>query len=66
MRRINLLACLELDFANGKDMPGAFIEQLDDLRVELVNCLAMFGKAHVRAECRIKREESIRSWGFIH
>jgi hypothetical protein len=37
---------------------GAFVEQLNDLGVELVNRLTMFGKAHVTAECRITREES--------
>ena len=44
--RINLLASLEFDLTDGQDMPRALIEQFDDLRVEPVNGLAMFGNAH--------------------
>jgi hypothetical protein len=36
----------------------AFVEQPDDVRVELVNRLAMFGNVHGNAECRIMKEES--------
>jgi hypothetical protein len=38
----------------------ALVEQPDDVRVQLVNRLAMFGNVHGNAECRIKREESNR------
>ena len=58
MRRINLLARREFDVADGEDVARALVEQPDDVRVQLVNRLAMFGNVHGRAECRIKREES--------
>src|ERR1700744_5599782 len=43
VRGVNLLARRHLDFADGKDVLRALIEQLDDLGVELVNRLTMFG-----------------------
>jgi hypothetical protein len=36
----------------------AFVEQPDNVRVQLVNRLAMFGNVQAKAECRIKQEES--------
>jgi len=58
MRRVNFLAGLQLDAADGKDMLRAFVEQPDNVRVQLVNRLAMFGNVHGKAECRIMKEES--------
>ena len=46
MRRVDFLAGLELDFADGQHVPRAFIEQPDDLRVQLVNRLAMLRDVH--------------------
>ena len=46
VRRVDFLAGLELDLADLQDMPGALVQQLDDLRVEFVNGLAMFGNVH--------------------
>jgi len=43
MRRVNFLAGFELNFTNPQDEFGALVEQLDDVRVELVNGFAMFG-----------------------
>jgi len=37
---------------------SALIQQLDNAGVQLVNRLAMFGKAHAGAECRIARKEA--------
>ena len=50
VRRINSLARRQLDFADGEDVARARVEQPDDLRVQLVNRLAMFGKAHAGEE----------------
>ena len=58
MRRVNLLARRELDVADGEDVARAFVEQPDDVRVQLVNRLAMSGNVQANEECRIKREES--------
>ncbi len=44
VRRINFLAGLELDFTDGEHVIGAFVEQPDDLRVQFINRLPMFGK----------------------
>ena len=46
VRRINFLARLELEFADGEHVPRALIEQPDDLRVQPVDGLAMLGNAH--------------------
>jgi hypothetical protein len=46
MRRVNFLAGFELDFTDGQHVPGAVVKQPDNVRVQLVNCLTMFGKAH--------------------
>ena len=43
MRRIDFLARLEFDLADGQDVLGALIEQPDDLRVQFINRLAMLG-----------------------
>jgi hypothetical protein len=48
VRRVNLLAGLELDAADGQHVARALVEQPDDLRVQLVNRLAMFGNVHAR------------------
>ena len=50
VRRVNFLAGLELDFADGQHMARALVEQPDDLRVQLVNRLTMFGKVHAKEE----------------
>ena len=50
VRRVDFLAGRELDFADGEDVTRAVIEQLDDLRVQFVNRLTMFGKAHFGKE----------------
>ena len=46
VRRVNLLARLQLDFADGENMLGALVQELDDLRVQLVDGLAMIGDVH--------------------
>ena len=46
VRRVNLLAGLELDVADGQHVLRALVEQPDDVRVQLVNRLAMFGNVH--------------------
>ena len=46
VRRVNLLAGLALDLADGQDVLGPLVQELDDLRVELVDGLAMFGNVH--------------------
>src|ERR1019366_3205525 len=46
VRRINLLAGLALNHSDGQDVPGPLIQELDDLRVELVDGLAMIGNVH--------------------
>ena len=46
MRRINLLARLQLDFANGQDVFRALVQGFDELRVELIDGLPMFGNVH--------------------
>ncbi len=43
---IDLFARLQLDFADGQNVPGPFIQQLDDLRVELVDRLPMLRDVH--------------------
>jgi hypothetical protein len=37
---------------------GALVEQPDNLRVQLVNRLTMFGNVQAKVECRIQKEES--------
>ena len=49
VRRVNFLAGLELDFADGEDVVRALVEQPDDLRVQLVNRLAMFGNVSLNS-----------------
>ena len=46
VRRVNLLVGLALDFADGQHVLSPLVHELDDLRVELVNGLAMFGDVH--------------------
>src|SRR5882762_10813644 len=46
MRSVDFFAGFEFDFADGKDMPGALVKKLDDLRVQLVDRFAMFGDGH--------------------
>ena len=43
---INRLARLDLDFANLQNVPGALVQQLDDLGVELIDGFAMFRNIH--------------------
>ena len=50
VRRINFLARRQLDFADGQHMARAFVEELDDLRVQFINRLTMFSKAHFKEE----------------
>ena len=50
VRRVNLLACRKLDVADGQHVAGALVEQPDDLRVQLVNRLAMFGNVQAKEE----------------
>ena len=45
MRRINFLAGLELHVADGEHVLRPLVEQPDDLPVQPVNGLAMFGNA---------------------
>ncbi len=51
MRRVNLLASLQLDTANGEHVTRALVEQPDDVRVQLVNRLAMSGNVQAKEEC---------------
>ena len=46
VRRVNLLAGLELDIADGQPVTRALVEQPHNLLVQPVNHLAMFGNAH--------------------
>jgi hypothetical protein len=46
VRRVNLLAGLALDLTDGQDVLGPLVQEFDDLRVALVNGLAMFGDVH--------------------
>jgi hypothetical protein len=46
VRRVNLLAGLALHFADGQDVFGPLVQELDELRVELVDGLAMFENVH--------------------
>jgi hypothetical protein len=48
VRRVNLLAGLELDVADGQPVTRALVEQPHDLLVQPVNHLAMFGNVHNR------------------
>ena len=48
VRRVDLLAGLELDLADRQHVLRALVEQLDDLRVQLVDRLAVFGNVHAR------------------
>jgi hypothetical protein len=41
--RVNLFACGPLDLPNFQHVLGAFVEQLDQLLVNPVNGLAVFG-----------------------
>ena len=50
MRRVNLLARRELDVADGEDVARALVEQPDNVRVQLVNRLAMFGNVQAKEE----------------
>ncbi len=47
VRRVDFLAGLDLDLADSENVTGAFVEQLDDLRIELVDRLAMVRDIHV-------------------
>ncbi len=51
MGRVNLLVGLALHLADGQHVFGPLVQQLDDLRVELVNGLAMFGDIHSQNAC---------------
>ena len=64
MRRVNFFARREFDFADFKHVLRALVEELHDLRVELVNGLAMVRDVHAKAGCRIKNQESnlFRDW----
>ena len=46
MRSIYFFPSFEFDFANTQHVLSSFVEQFDDLGVELVDCLAMFGNIH--------------------
>ena len=50
MRRINLLTGFQLDAADGEHVLRALVEQPDDVRVQLVNRLAMFGNVQAKVE----------------
>jgi len=47
---VNFLAGRQLDFADGEDVARARVEQPDDMRVQFVNRLTMFSKAHFEEE----------------
>ena len=49
VRGVNLFARFEFDLADGQDVFGALVQELDDLSVQPVNRLAMFGKVQVGA-----------------
>ena len=46
MRRVNHLARRQLHLVDGQHVARALVEQPDDVRVQLVNRLAMFGNVH--------------------
>jgi len=52
VRRIDFLAGLQLDIANGQDMARAIIQQPDDFGVQLVNGFPMFRDTHVLGKMR--------------
>ena len=54
MRRVNFLARLQLDIADGENVFRALVQQLDDLRVQLIDRLPMFGNVH--SEGRMQKE----------
>jgi hypothetical protein len=55
MWRVNFLAGFAFDVANGEHVARALTQQPHELRVELVNRLAMFG--NVQNEGRMKNFE---------
>src|SRR3954471_14156775 len=46
MGGINLLASFELGLSNVQHMPGAVVEQLDNLLVQMIDRFAMVGNIH--------------------
>ena len=44
--RVDFFAGLELDVADLEDVLGAFVQQANDLFVELIDSFAVFGEAH--------------------
>ena len=48
MRGINFLAGFEFHFADGEDVPGPLVEELDDLSIQPVDRFAMFGNVQAR------------------
>src|SRR5436190_14910252 len=47
MRHVNFLARLELNLADSQDVLRPLVEQRDDLRVQLIDGLAMFRDVHL-------------------
>lgn len=58
MRRVNFLAGFALDVADSQHMARALVQKPHELRVELVNRLAMFGNVQSQEECRNVKGES--------
>ena len=46
VRGVDFFASFEFDFADGEDVFGALVEELDNVGVELVDSFAMFGNSH--------------------
>src|SRR3954468_16088280 len=46
MGGINLLASFELGLSNVQHMPGAVVEQLDNLLIQMIDRFAMVGNIH--------------------
>ena len=46
VRGVDFFAGLKFDFADGENVLSAFVEELDDVGVELVDGFPMFGNSH--------------------
>ena len=46
VRRVNLLALLELEHADFEHVPGSLVQQSDNLLVEVVDGFAVLGNVH--------------------
>src|ERR1051325_6795674 len=61
MRHIDFLTGLELKLTDPQDVLRALVEQLDDLRVQFVDGLAVFGDVHRLCENQDERQRRQRA-----